>query len=97
MQEIPAVRAENAISPSEEIALEIQRRLRSAGHPNLRHIQCEYRDGVVVLRGRVSSYYAKQLAQSVLLVDPAVNNIENLIEVAVVQLNGRHNPRAAEG
>jgi hypothetical protein len=33
----------------------------------------------------------------VLLVDPAVNNIENLIEVAVVQLNGRHNPRAAEG
>jgi hypothetical protein len=31
----------------------------------------------------VPTYYVKQLAQSLLLVDPAVQAIENLIEVAM--------------
>lgn len=79
----------NKLSPgigdptSEERSATIQQRLRTAGDANLRRIECEYHDGVVVLRGRVPTYYVKQLAQSLLLVDPAVQAIENLIEVAM--------------
>jgi hypothetical protein len=49
---------------------------------SLRRVECEFHDGLVVLRGRVPTYYVKQLAQSILLIDPAVEAIENLIEVA---------------
>lgn len=98
MQEILTVCAENSDPTSGELSSELQQRLRAAGHQNLRQIECECRDGIVVLRGRVSSYYAKQLAQSVLLIDPTVQTIENLIEVVMSGLNGRHDPRgAAEG
>jgi hypothetical protein len=67
---------------SDGIALEIRRRLCSAGHWALRSIECEYSQGEVVLRGRVPTYYMKQVAQSVLLADPDVDTVVNLIEVA---------------
>lgn len=59
----------------------IQRRLNASGYHALRQIEFEYCNGVVVLRGRVTTYYAKQLAQSLLLADPAIERVENLIEV----------------
>jgi hypothetical protein len=65
----------------EQIELAIGRRLRATGYPVLRTIEVAYRDGVVVLRGRVPTYYCKQLAQSTLLADPLVEKILNLIEV----------------
>jgi hypothetical protein len=66
----------------DRIATEIRRRLCSAGHWALRSIECEYCEGKVVLYGRVPSYYMKQVAQSVLLADPAVETLVNRIEVA---------------
>ena len=39
--------------------------IRQASHPQIRSVTCEYRDGQMQLRGRVASYYLKQLAQSI--------------------------------
>lgn len=66
---------------SEHAAAEIRRRLSATGYRALRTVECEYRDGLVVLRGRVPSYYCKQLAQSTLLADPFIKTVVNLIEV----------------
>ena len=79
---ISHAQASRSQAGSEGVALEIRRRLRSAGHWALRSIECEYSEGEVVLRGRVPTYYMKQVAQSVLLADPAVETVVNLIEVA---------------
>lgn len=40
---------------SEEQSAAIQRRLRTGGSLSLRQIECEFCDGLVVLRGRVST------------------------------------------
>ncbi len=77
---------------SEEQSAAIQRRLRTGGSLSLRQIECEFCDGLVVLRGRVSTYYVKQLAQSLLLADPAVERVENLIEVVAADASGGREP-----
>ena len=45
-----------------------------------RQVACEYKDGVLLLQGHLSSFYEKQLAQESLRelegVDRIVNNIE---------------------
>lgn len=61
-----------------ELALE---RLRASAHPCLRTLECEYQAGVLVLRGQVSSYYQKQLAQETVRDLPGVEVIRNMIEV----------------
>jgi len=66
---------------SECALTEIRRRLCSAGYHVLREIECEYNEGAVVLRGRVSTYYLKQVAQAAVLSDPAIKRVLNLIEV----------------
>jgi hypothetical protein len=77
-----SVRVDCPSAAAEGIGAEIHRRLCSAGYRVLRRIESEYSDGVVVLRGRVPSYYMKQVAQSSLLTPPLVEQIVNLIEVA---------------
>ena len=68
-------------SVSEHMALKIRHRLHATGYHALQAIDYEYHEGMVILRGRVSTYYMKQLAQSVLMADPMVQAIVNLIEV----------------
>lgn len=57
-----------------------QSRLGSSPYAPLRSVTCDFREGVLTLRGRVSSYYLKQLAQSLVArvagVEVVVNNIE---------------------
>ena len=77
---------------SERIGLEIRRRLCSSGHHALRSIECEYWEGEAVLRGRVPTYYMKQIAQSILLADPVVETVINLIEVADTPWRGFQPP-----
>ena len=67
---------------SERTLLEIRHRLCATGHHILRQIECEYSSGVVVLRGCVPTYYLKQIAQSVLLTRPIVEEVVNLINVS---------------
>jgi hypothetical protein len=49
-----------------------------------RHLTCEYRDGLLLLRGRVASYYQKQVAQEAVLRLDAVHRVVNHIEVVSV-------------
>jgi osmotically-inducible protein OsmY len=53
-------------------------------HPHLmrRNLHIEAREGRVVLRGTVNSYYHKQMAQEALRKLEGVNQIENQLEVA---------------
>jgi len=56
-------------------------RLRACAHRELRTLRCEYDKGVLILRGSVSSYYEKQLAQEVLRNLRGVDVIRNAVEV----------------
>jgi osmotically-inducible protein OsmY len=55
-------------------------RLARTGYSLLKTIECSFQDGTMELRGRVPSYYHKQLAQEALRkvnhVKQLVNNIE---------------------
>ena len=56
-------------------------RLAKTGYQTLRSVECSFRDGRIVLRGEVPSYYHKQLAQESLRNAPHVTQIVNHIEV----------------
>jgi hypothetical protein len=79
--QIESLRDERTDALPDDALRAIQRRLNASGYHALRQIEFEYCNRVVVLRGRVTTYYAKQLAQSLLLADPAIERVENLIEV----------------
>lgn len=56
--------------------------LRSSSYRSVRHVLCDVRQRVLILRGRVPSFYMKQIAQTVvrdLLCDGFV--IDNQVEV----------------
>ena len=56
--------------------------LQSCSYHAVRHLSCEVREHVVILRGRVPSFYLKQIAQTLmldLLSDSLV--IDNRVEV----------------
>lgn len=46
-----------------------------------RTIRCEYREGMLLLRGQVKSYYAKQLAQESVLAIDGVDQVVNHLKV----------------
>jgi osmotically-inducible protein OsmY len=47
----------------------------------LRNVSCSYYNGALVLTGRVSSYYQKQIAQTLVAALDGVNRIINNLEV----------------
>jgi hypothetical protein len=56
-------------------------RLRHSPYLALQHVSCEFRAGVLILRGRLPSYYLKQIAQAVVASVERVERIDNRIEV----------------
>ena len=66
---------------SARVAGEISAALTATGRPMLRHLDVSASEGQVVLRGRVSSYFLKQLAQSAALAHPSVDEVRNELEV----------------
>src|SRR5260370_26501430 len=63
------------------ILLAAEARLRGNPYPALKNVLCGYDQGVLTLRGCLSSYYLKQLAQEAVAEVEGVARIENLIEV----------------
>jgi osmotically-inducible protein OsmY len=55
--------------------------LRAAGYPPLRAIEVAVCDHLVILRGRVPSYYMKQIAQATVLAVPGVQRLCNDLDV----------------
>ena len=63
-------------------------RLRTSPHWDLRNVSCEYDDGMLILHGRLGSYYHKQLAQETVAGVEGVVQVVNEIEVADHQPGG---------
>ncbi len=61
---------------------EAQSRLRESGYREFQSVSCEYSGGVLTLRGRVPSFYLKQLAQTLIRGVRFVAEIHNRLEVA---------------
>jgi osmotically-inducible protein OsmY len=63
------------------IGRQAEDRLRRSGYLALRDVTCDSREGVVSLRGRLRSYYLKQLAQSLVASVEGVLQVHNHIEI----------------
>lgn len=63
------------------LAERIERVLSATGHGALRAVAVAVRDRVVILGGRVPSYYLKQLAQATALAVPGTHHIRNDLDV----------------
>ncbi len=59
----------------------VRRRLRESSYVQLRDITCCSTAGVVVLSGRVTSFYLKQVAQMVVSYIDGVEQVDNQLEV----------------
>ena len=58
---------------------EAQSRLQTSGYPQLRKVSCEFHEGVLTLRGQVSTFHLKQLVRRL----EGVGEINNRLEVAI--------------
>src|SRR5271166_3940636 len=63
------------------LAERVERALRATGYGALRTVRVSVNARVVILGGRVSSYYLKQLAQSAALAVPGAHQIRNDLDV----------------
>ena len=64
------------------VQCEAQNLLERSNYLALRRLQCEFREGKLVLTGRVPTYYLKQVAQTLVRHVPNVRRIDNRIDVA---------------
>ena len=60
---------------------DVEGRFRQSGYLALRDITCEVQGGVLSLRGRLSSFYLKQIAQAIAIEADGVRAVINEIEV----------------
>jgi osmotically-inducible protein OsmY len=58
-----------------------EERLQNSPYSALRTVSCEYYEGVLILRGRLPTYYLKQLAQEVMREMDGVLEIANQVHV----------------
>ena len=75
------------------LAERVERALRATGHGALRTVRVAVNARVVILGGRVFSYYLKQLAQATALAIPGAHQFRNDLEV--VRPNGDHQEACA--
>src|SRR5947209_1876441 len=64
-----------------DIAEHAESRLRGNSYLALKNICCKYQDGILTLRGCVSSYYLKQVAQTAVAQIEGVHRVVNEIVV----------------
>ncbi len=75
-----AVQANSALL-SKAVAVAARVRLEATGYSALTEVECWYFGGVLTLRGHVSSYYLKQIAQTAVRGLEQVEEIVNRLEV----------------
>ena len=64
------------------VEAEAQSRLRTSGYRPLHCISCDFHEGVLTLRGHVSTFHLKQVAQTLIRDVDGVGEINNRLEVA---------------
>lgn len=52
-----------------------------SGYGPLADVQCDFNQGVLVLQGRVPSYYLKQMAQTLVTQLGEISHVDNRLEV----------------
>lgn len=68
-------------------------RLRRSAYSALQQLSCEFRTGVLTLRGRLPSYFLKQVALAVVAAFEGVERIDDRVEVVAGGTTlGRHPP-----
>lgn len=68
-------------SPDQALLARIEQALASSPYLPLRSVTCYLHEGVLTLRGRVPTFYCKQLAQSLVSVFTGVEEVNNQLEV----------------
>ena len=58
-----------------------QARLCATGYPALRNLRCEYEAGTLTLRGRLPTYYLKQIALAAVVCVEGVQRVLDRLEV----------------
>lgn len=81
---LPPAEAQQTEASKERLAVssEAQSRLRMSAYRALHFVSCEFHEGVLSLRGRVPSYYLKQVAQTLICQVEGVGQVNNRLEVA---------------
>jgi osmotically-inducible protein OsmY len=79
----PKTRRHKTVISSMDDVVEVaaEARLMKSPYRELQQVSCESRQGVVTLRGRVSSYYLKQIAQEFVGQLIAVVEVDNRLNV----------------
>lgn len=70
-------------SPASAVAAAARNRLRACAYASVRELPCDYNEGILVLRGQVSSYFHKQVAQEAVRGLPGVEVIVNAVVVVI--------------
>ncbi len=71
-------------SPVHDVTEKARERLRGSPYFRVRSLSCEFDRGVLRLRGRLSSFYQKQLAQEAVVGLSGVEEVINEIVVASI-------------
>lgn len=81
------------LSDDVPLAQRIRLALRSTGYSNLRTVEVDVRERLVVLSGHVPTYYLKQVAQTAALAVRGMRELRNNVEVASAgRSDGRGGP-----
>jgi len=74
--------ASKSASPADaHLASQIDRALRATGYLCLRNLAFLVAEGLVILRGRLPSYYMKQVAQATVRAVPGVGDVHDELDV----------------
>lgn len=65
------------------VEAEVRACLLSASYPELRRVTGDFHEGILTLRGHVSSFYLKQVAQTLVQQVEGVERVVNRVEVTV--------------
>jgi osmotically-inducible protein OsmY len=82
-------------APRTETLSHVEGRLERSGYSALRRVRCDFRDGVLRLRGQLPSHYLKQIAMARAAEVEGVRAIVNEIEVERPPAHGRADERFA--
>jgi len=67
--------------PAVPVQAEAQSQLRKSGYYELHVVSCDFHEGVLTLRGRVSSFHLKQVAQELMRQLDGAEEVNNRLEV----------------
>ena len=69
------------VQEKQRLRAEAHSRLCRSGYHELHFVSCNFHEGVLTLRGRVSSFYLKQVAQTAIRDLDGVGEVNNRLEV----------------